>query len=76
MKLPEVILDIEPEALPADQKRPLEVDSRKMKQRLRDIAKENSPEVIAAGIKRRLGLYLSPEQVQTVLKQAGIELGE
>jgi len=59
--------------LPAGEKRPLEEDSRKMQQRLRDIARENSPDVISAGIKRRLGMYLAAEQVATVLKQAGIE---
>ena len=69
------IEEIQPESAPVALKaQPLETDLRKMQQRLRDIARENSPDVISTGIKRRLGLYLRPEQVAVVLQQA--ELAE
>jgi len=69
------IEEIQPESAPEALKaQPLEADLRKMQQRLRDIARENSPDVISTGIKRRLGLYLRPEQVAVVLQQA--ELAE
>ena len=48
-------------------------EGEKVKVRIKEIARENSMEVIAAGIRRRLKLYLKEEQVEMVLKTAGIE---